>query len=278
MLFAMRSIVSLAALAGIFMFAPAAHALESAWADGDKARVRLLAAGLAPDGTLRAGVEIRMARGWHTYWRYPGDAGVPPRFEWSGSRNITGVEVRWPAPKRIRVEGGLQSIGYYDSVVLPLRIRPLTPGQPISLRLKLDFGVCEKICIPAEATVELTVPPQLKAGLPALDAAEARVPRVVKAGPREGLAVLALRRDRAPKPRALIDVAVPRGGSFDLFAEGPTDAWALPLPERIEGRDGRARFVVPFDEGHVGSDPFPATLRLVLVAGDEAIEVEAPLD
>src|SRR5512134_1370659 len=92
------------ALAAMVLPAPSASADVSAW-DGDaRAGVRLVSGGTKSDGgqsALRAGVEIRLAPGWKTYWRYPGDSGVPPRFDFSGSQNVKSVTVRYPAPQRL---------------------------------------------------------------------------------------------------------------------------------------------------------------------------------
>jgi DsbC/DsbD-like thiol-disulfide interchange protein len=281
MFFRARDFSASLTIAGLLTFqAPVAHALESPWADTGKAAVRLLAAGSSSAGsaTLRAGIEVRLAPGWYTYWRYPGDAGVPPRFDWSGSANIASVEVRWPAPERIPVEAGLQSIGYRRDVIFPLSIRAANPALPTTLRLKLDFGVCQKICIPATAGISLEIPPGNSVALPALDAAEARVPVSVSLGKREAPAVVAARLDRAKELRALIDVTVPPGRPFDLFAEGPTEEWALPLPSKIESNAGRARFSVMLDGAPAGSGPIPSKLRLTLTADDRAVEVLVPLD
>jgi len=256
-----------------------ASALESPWTNISNAEVRLLAAGAASIGApLRAGIEIRLARGWHTYWRYPGDAGVPPRFDWSGSGNLASVDVRWPAPERIRLDGGLESIGYHGDIVLPLRVRAVDPSRTVALRLKLDIGVCEKICIPAEAKVSLDIPPSLDAKDMRLDKADARVPAASSVGKIGELAVRTVKLERGKEPRALVEVAVPPGKPFDLFAEGPDDDWALPLPKRLDAGNGRARFALPIDGAPAGASPTPSKLRLTLVAGGEAIEVLAPLD
>ena len=266
-------------LANLFLLPAPALALESPWTDTGKANVRLLAGGPSAAGAaLRAGIEIRLAPGWHTYWRYPGDAGVPPRFDWSGSGNLAAVEARWPAPERIPVEGGLQSIGYHGDVILPLRVRAKDPARPVSLRLKLDIGVCEKICIPAEAILALDIPASLSGNIAALDAADARVPTAAALGKNKNFGVLAVKLERGNNPRALIEVAVPHGKPFDLFAEGPTDDWALPLPNRIAMGDGRARFAISIEGAPAGGSRTPSKLRLTLVAGSDAIEVTAPLD
>jgi DsbC/DsbD-like thiol-disulfide interchange protein len=257
----------------------AAFSLESPWASTSNAEVRLLAGGAPSSGApIRAGLQIRLARGWHTYWRYPGDAGVPPRIDWSASTNVADVQVRWPAPERIPLEGGLGSIGYHGDIILPLQVRPKDSARPVSLRVKLDFGVCEKICIPAEAKAALDIPAGFAVKNALLEAADARVPAAATVGKAKTFGIVSVKLERTAVPRALIEVVVPPGKTFDLFAEGPTDDWALPLPARIAAENGRARFALPIEGAPSGAKPIPSKLRLTLVAGDEAIEVSARLD
>src|SRR5437660_8042878 len=162
--------------------APAADDV-SRW-DGDaRSAARLIAASRPAGETtlLRAGIELRLKAGWHTYWRYPGDAGVPPQFDFKGSQNVQGVEVLWPAPQRLPEDGGI-SIGYEHDMILPLRIVPQDRAKPVVLRLKLDYAVCEKLCVPAEAKAELALPGGASSQDTALAAAEARVPKKLKLG------------------------------------------------------------------------------------------------
>ena len=93
---------------------------------------------------------IRLKKGWKTYWRAPGGNGIPPRFNWSGSRNLGGVTFHWPAPG-IYVEDGVRTIGYKDELVLPIEVTPAKPGHPMELTAKVDFGICEDVCIPVTA-------------------------------------------------------------------------------------------------------------------------------
>lgn len=95
-----------------------------------------------------AGLEITMDEGWKTYWRMPGDAGVPPEFNWTRSVNAGNITVLFPLPRRYTDASG-DTVGYQDHVILPLLIEPLDAGKPIGLDLDLFFGVCDKICIPA---------------------------------------------------------------------------------------------------------------------------------
>src|SRR5262245_37498258 len=103
---------------------PADKAEASAWVDVPSSRVRLLAsAAKTAGGSYLAGVEMVIADGWKTYWRTPGDAGVPPQFDWSGSTNAAAIKVLYPAPIRMREAGG-EVIGYKKAVLFPLEVTP----------------------------------------------------------------------------------------------------------------------------------------------------------
>ena len=173
----------------------------------------------------RAGVEIKLAPGWKTYWRYPGDSGIPPRFDFSQSTNVKSVTVRYPAPQRITDDGGT-SIGYKHDVVFPLDIVPQNAAKPVTLSLSIDYAVCEKLCVPADGKAELTLSGKAGETDAKLKRSEALVPTPAKLG--EGkLAIRAVKREGK---RILVDVAAPAGAAVDLFAEGPTPDWALPVP------------------------------------------------
>lgn len=128
----------------------------------DHSSVSLLA-GASNNGQWSAGVEIGLQPDWKTYWRVPGDAGVPPHFEWKGSVNLGKIEIEWPAPKRYHDEAG-ESIGYKDHVVFPMTVTPKDPSQPVQLKLDLFYAVCKDICIPGSAKLAMTLSDP--AGLP----------------------------------------------------------------------------------------------------------------
>ncbi len=270
----------------------------SAW-DGDRRSSVRLVAGDRTGGEQRAAVEVRLATGWKTYWRYPGDAGVSPIFDFSGSENVRSVSVLWPAPHRFRDEGGA-SIGYKDDVIFPVHVVLEDPGRPATLRLTVDYAVCERLCVPAhgQAALELTsAPPPDESQL---DAAEARVPKPAplggnqaggneaggneaggnEAGGKGGeapLGIVAVRLEPGqPHPRVVVDVVAPPDAPLDLFAEGPTAEWALPLPEPVAGAPpGRRRFAFDLEGEPPGVDGMGAPLRFTLVSGENAIEVTA---
>jgi DsbC/DsbD-like thiol-disulfide interchange protein len=276
----------------------------SKW-DGDARYPVRLIAGSAAGSAMpqRAGIELRLKGGWHTYWRYPGDAGVPPRFDFAGSQNVKSVDVKWPAPRTI-TEHGLTAIGYTGNMIWPLAVVPQDRTRPVTLRLKLDYAVCEKLCVPAEATAELVLNDKNSKGAgskgssqqlssvqglmsqapspqeAALLAAEARVPKTLALGEGATLAVRSLRRvDGTPHARVIVDVAAPPGTDVALFAEGPSAEWALPVPSAIDGAPaGLKRFAFDLDGAPPGATYTGAAIRLTAVAGEEAIEVVTHLD
>jgi len=266
-----------ALIVSAFFCAPQADALESPWVEAGRAEVRLLA-DTGSDKNIRAGVEIKLQPGWKTYWRYPGDAGVPPRFDWSGSENLAIAEIHWPAPKRFVEDNGTKSIGYHDRVVFPVSILAADPARAVKLRLKLDFALCEKLCIPADVQLSLDLPPSLGDLSESIQQAVANVPRRVSLGESGNLAITNVSIERGARPRAIIEILVPQDAAVQLFAEGPSEKWALPLPETIEPANNRMRFVLDFDGAPPGAAPIPPKLTLTLTAGNEAIEVEVPLE
>ena len=264
--------------------AHAATAAEdvSRW-DGDaRSAARLIAGSQATGGTasLRAGIEIRLKPGWHTYWRYPGDAGVPPQFDFKTSQNVKAVEVLWPAPERLPEAGGISIIGYKHDVILPLRIVPQDRAKAVVLRLKLDYAICEKLCVPAEAKAELALQSGPASQDASLAAAEARVPKKLALGEGGALSIRSVRREDGPvRPRVWVDVAAPMGIPVDLLAEGPTPQWALPLPTTVDGAPaGLQRFVFELDGAPPGAKYQGAVITLTAVTPGNSIEVATRLD
>lgn len=128
-----------------------------------------------PDGRRLAAVRLVLAPGWKTYWRAPGDAGIPPHFDWSGARNIGAVSLTWPTPE-IHVQNGLRSIGYTDQVVIPMHITPSDASRPIRLRTTLSMGVCSDVCVPHQVSIDTLLDSPDLTPTPAIVAALADVP------------------------------------------------------------------------------------------------------
>jgi DsbC/DsbD-like thiol-disulfide interchange protein len=265
--------------AATIVTAPVFAADSSAWDRDTRAGMRLIAGNSAANGAMRAGVELNLAPGWKTYWRYPGDSGVPPRFDFSRSENVKSIDVLWPAPHRIADESGF-TIGYKERVLFPLRIVPQDKTKPVVLRLKLDYAVCEKLCVPAEGKAELPLTGAVSSLDMSLAAAEAEVPKPAALNEGKDFAIRTIHRDAAAKPQKIIvDVAVPANAKVDLFAEGPTASWALPLPMPVSGAPaGQQRFAFSIDGLPTGAKAEGSELTLTATAGKAAIEVKAKLD
>jgi DsbC/DsbD-like thiol-disulfide interchange protein len=267
---------------------PAAQAQDTSRWDGEPHGSTRLIGGAALKSAdakvMRAGVEIRLDPGWKTYWRYPGDSGVPPTLDFAGSENIKSVTTLWPAPQRFSDGGGGYSIGYHGDVILPLHIVPNDASKPSSLRLKLAYAVCGKLCVPAQADLNLTLSGKAGTEEPTLLAAEARVPRRLALGDVRGLGIASVHRETidGKRERVIVDVATPDAAPIELFAEGPTTEWALPLPQLAgpapNGTPGTQRFTFDVDGLPPGAHAQGALLTFTAVSPGEAIEVQARLD
>ncbi|MEN8839492.1 MAG: protein-disulfide reductase DsbD domain-containing protein [Octadecabacter sp.] len=119
--------------------------------------VEILEGWRTESGTHMAGLQVRLAPGWKTYWRAPGDGGIPPRFGWQGSNNFDGVSMHWPVPEVFH-QSGMRSIGYSDVVVIPLELNVTHQGAPVQMRGQLQIGICDEICVPVLLDFDTTLP------------------------------------------------------------------------------------------------------------------------
>jgi DsbC/DsbD-like thiol-disulfide interchange protein len=236
----------------------AADAFSTVWAPAAKSQARLIAG----RGNL-AGFEIALAPGAITYWRDPGDAGLPPTLDFSSSDNVVSVEPLFPAPKRIKEADGGEAFGYDGNVVFPVRVKPRDPAKPATLKLDANFAVCEKVCLPAKAHLERELTPAT--GSPhasTIEAALAAVPRVV--APTDFGALEALGADSWRLCSAHED-GLPR----DLFVEAPEGWWLKTTPAHAER--GSDCFILTIADKPKDA-VLPVTLRLTLTGGAGAVE------
>lgn len=230
-------------VAGLLAALPAAAwaGSSTAWVESHSAKVRLIAGAEVKHGAfarILAGVEIRMAPGWKTYWRMPGDSGgMPPSFDWSGSTNVRSAKVLYPAPKRLKDAAG-DTVGYTGTVVFPVEVTPADPSRPVGLRLAIQYGICREICVPAEAQLELPLP---SAAAPMPDEITSALQRVPRSGGR--LEPLDPRLERitarleGSQPKLVLEALFPQGaGTADAFIEAPDGLYvALPAKASVEG-------------------------------------------
>jgi DsbC/DsbD-like thiol-disulfide interchange protein len=265
--------------AAVFMLsiAPQAWAQDSSpWQKDGHSAVRLLA-GSRSGAVLLGGIAFQLQPGWHTYWRTPGDSGVPPRIDFGKSENIEAVTILWPAPTKFADGAGGTSLGYQKQVVLPLRIVAKNADRPVTLRADINYAVCEKLCIPVEASTELAFTSVASTEDSALSAALDTVPKPATIGDPNPLTIRDVKREG--KNGVLVDVAAPDSAEVNLFVEGPTPDWALPVPKLLEhGPPGVKRFAFNLDGLPPGTNPDGAALKLTLVGGERAYEFNVNLD
>jgi thiol:disulfide interchange protein len=134
---------------------------------------------VAPGGTIRVGLRLRMAPGWHTYWRNPGDAGVAPDLAFTLPAGAKAGSIAWPAPER-QAEGPLTIIGYTGEVLLPVTLTAPASGGPLPVQVHASWLVCANICVPEQGDFRLDLAagkPTPSSQAPLFTAADARMPR-----------------------------------------------------------------------------------------------------
>ena len=230
--------------------------------------MRLIAAGRS-DGRYDAAVEIKLAPNAVTYWRQPGEAGVPPQFSFAGSENVAKAEILYPAPNRLD-EGGIEAFGYRGGVIFPIRVTPSDATKPSRLDLSLDYAVCDRICMPANGRAELLLPQSGDSPERALiAAAEARVPVVLPASAADEFAIHAVGDDKT-KPRwsFVWKGAMP---ASDLFVEAP-DGWAFESHKTANNT-----FLLTAVETPARLSSGQVSVRLTLTGSNKAYEITALL-
>ena len=198
------------------------------WAETANSAVHLISAAQAvgENAQVKLGLHFRMKEGWKVYWRSPGEAGYPPKLDWSGSKNIKRVSMDWPAPKRFQVLG-LNTLGYQDEVVFPLTVDLTRAGTNLHAKVKVDYLTCKEICLPVSENLDFTLPSG-----PAIPSSEAHlINRFAVQVPVEGGSIgLDLKSVTVHGPmqsnpdQAVLRVAIKSPTQFekpDLFVEGP---------------------------------------------------------
>jgi DsbC/DsbD-like thiol-disulfide interchange protein len=243
---------ALAAAMLVAGYAAPAWALASQWSAGHKTQARLLAGRSTPSdgGALLAFVEIELAPGWKTYWRSPGDAGLPPAFDWSKSTNVAKADVKFPAPKLFVDKSG-HTIGYEGRLFLPVVLIAERPGEPMSLAVDVHYGICKEICVPIDASLALEVPASETALAPAAALmALDRVPRAQdKTLSDDPVLVRAESQIDGAAPKIVVEAKFPGDPSEAAVFLEAAGGQFLPVPaEASAGPDGSKVFEAALGE------------------------------
>lgn len=247
-------------------------ALNAAMVGAEEIRARLLPGWRGENGVHVAGLELELADGWKTYWRAPGDAGIPPEFHWNGSGNLEDVSVVWPAPV-VFEQNGMRSIGYARKVVLPLTIAPRDAGSPILLEGEVSLGVCKDICVPKTLRLSAQLPVARRKDARILGALAARPFGAEQAGVRE-VSCRLVPEGRGLRLEAAFTLARSGGGPEALVVEAGNPRIWVSEPELTREGD-RLKAVAHLQ--HATRKSFAVSrnaLRLTLLSSDGgAIEI-----
>lgn len=267
----MKRLFALAALILPVLPVPGFAAMTD-WTEVHGGAVRLIAPGQIEDGQYLAGLEFLLEPGWHTYWRYPGEAGIPPQISSEGSANVEALEVLYPAPERYS-DGFSESIVYHNGIVLPLKITPADPGRPVSVSIDLFFGVCSDICVPGEAALALELSPTGETDALAARLIRRDLDNVPSASASDHLGITSVGPGDSPGMLS-IEAEIGDAGETDLFAAGPEGSF-IALP-KLAGRTG-TRALWSLSTKGLSTTEADDTLRLVLTADGKSVEHLAPI-
>lgn len=245
----------------------------SEWAATDQGAARLV---VSPgrDGALRLGLDFKLQPGWKIYWRSPGDAGLPPTVDWTGSENATVGDFAWPVPERFE-QSGLETFGYEGDMLLPASVAVPQAGAPVHLKAAVDFLTCRELCVPNNVALDLVLPAGLEGPGPfgdLIDRFQARVPGDGSAG---GLTLEAAQVGGTGKS-ARLDIklrATPAIGQPDAIVED-----AAPVvfgPPTLAGGGLETHLILPVLDGAAKLQSLlgkPLTVTVI----DRAARAEAP--
>ena len=264
------------ALAVFAAFATAAPAISQVAGDlvqaSEMAQVDLLPGWRRADGVHMAALRVRLAPGWKTYWRSPGQAGIPPGFDWSGSQNLVSATPRWPAPKAFE-NFGLRSLGYKNELLLPLELRPRDPGAPIRLDVTVVMGVCYDICLPLTVTLQQILPTDVTTPDTRIRQALARGPASAAAAGVRNVTCRATPIEDGLRLRAELDMPALGGDEITVFELPDREIWiAEASTSRQGGRLSAETELVP-----PGQAPFSldrSTLRITVIGEKGAVDIK----
>lgn len=267
----MKHAILTACLGALSLGTPASAQTDTPPALEDVAQIDVLPGWRDASGNHMAALRVRLADGWKTYWRSPGEAGIPPSLDWRGSGNLAGVTFHWPVPEVFETSG-MQTIGYSHELVLPMSLTPSQTGDPITLTGKVNLGVCKDVCMPMDAEISVTLPAEAtKAARPIKRALNARPDTASEAGLRKAICQVEPIKDGL---RLTASIDMPRVGKGEVVVVETTDPslWVNTLSTQ---RDGRVLTTVA-DLVPISGKPFMlnrSDVRLTVLAAGRGVDI-----
>lgn len=263
-----------AVIFGLILPSGAPHAQSAAPATKPDFTAQLLVGGAdkTDPAVTWLGLHVHLGSGWHTYWRSAGDAGAPPEFDWSGSQNVAEATVEWPAPHRY-TDAGIDTFGYADEVLFPVKLRLQDPQGSTRVKLKLALYVCSTICTRNDLSFDAVIAPGATHGdrTDLIDRWRAKVPR--ERSP--DLTISSLRLETTAPAQLRIEATSKSPlVAPDVFVDGDNAIVAGP-PKITPGVNDGTVITLPI-EG-VDADHPNKPLHITLVDGGRSVEAVLPL-
>ncbi len=236
--------------------------------------VAMAAEGIAPGRPIWLGLQLSHIEGWHTYWKNPGDSGLPTELQWTLPKGVSAGDIAWPIPHKFPI-GTLANYGYTGTVLLPVPMVVSPDFKPsinndITVNLHATWLVCSKECIPEEGNFELRIPANVSTATNASEfmRAMALQPTVVKGESTVAIEGKTIRVTAKGLPASL------RGKDLGVFPETPEVIETAATPKQSwSGADWSA--TIPVSDHRSNS---PKVMPIVLTLGDKGYRIEAKVD
>ncbi len=269
----MQSFISLAMSIGLGgLLAVPANAASSEWFKMIGGEMRLVTAATPNSRTLKAALEIRLKKGWKTYWRSPGESGIPPQFSFVASRNVVDAKVSYPSPSYY-TDFDTKIVGYKNRVIFPISVTLGAENTATELDLSAFIGICEEVCVPVQAHLKVLEPGTAS---PTLDVAGTLNDGVrnLPGKASDSFKITSASWTKSNPTELTISGIIPESNNDHepvLFVEGPDD-WYM-LPAKLTGlENSKAQFSLDISDIPKQANPLATQLRFTLVAGGRSVE------
>lgn len=259
-----------AAATALLSFLPGATAAQNAF-DNPVTHEVLQGWDIA-NGQRVAALRLTLAPGWKTYWRSPGDAGIPPHFDWSLARNLKAVAVTWPTPS-VYAQNGMRSVGYSGQLVIPLHVTPARAGKSVRLRGTMSLGVCADVCIPHQIDFDTVLDAPDAKPTPAIVAAMANVPYSASEADVRAATCRLRPTEQGMQIEASVTLPHTGGQEYAIIETGTPGLW---ISEARTARRGDT-LTATSDMVHPNGGAFGldrSAVRITILGGDYAVDVK----
>lgn len=242
--------------------------------DENYTKIKLLTSvhGIGNLSQVDIGLDVMLKDDWYTYWRMPGDSGLAPVISIDGSENVKDLQIKWPTPTRI-ITADMHSFGYKNHVLFPMTLIPETPGQDVTLKMKMDYMICHEVCIPQTIELERKFAarePVATDDAPAIEAAIAALPKTENADDL-GIGTAILGKDAVV---VTVYSKAPVPEEAELIIDAPNSLLTKPaqiIPPSQQGGDYLMKVPGPAS-ANLADILFGKNVKALLIVGDRAIE------